>query len=492
MSLNRKAHFLGTKIRNLRKRNNLTMEDLSARCIKVNAGAAPSVSYLSMIERGKRIPSEDMLEVIASVFQKQMEWFLDDVSTDEAVNPVVSNRGGLTGIALEPSFLFGQDILQIAIPELLSQSGTTGEQFAHILIRSFQERQQNHFPDLERAAESIGKKQLGLSLDDIIGIGKSMGVNVKTYKGLPDDILSEMSIDDDQVVSSFSEGKTLFVNKQLYDQPERFKYDLAVHIGHQVLHPSETSRRSLVRGRNLVGNKRLDLNVDSQGILEAWQGFESRFFAGALLLPKVPYRQLLDSTGYDILSGKRASVTTSTGMRRMTAVSPYPHWHYFDAYHPGKLKAVYRGNGIPLPWGNMREVEDPCQHWAVFRMINQPKSGTSAQVSIMNVNGQPRIYCCESVNQTDLVNNPNVLCVGIDLNPAIEAHNGQSAEIAEELREACVRSGGSAAIPASIAHILKTVGKILNIAWIERGVEKEARLICARGAVCPRKPSCYA
>jgi hypothetical protein len=226
--------------------------------------------------------------------------------------------------------------------------------------------------------------------------------------------------------------------------------------------------------------------------LEAWQGFESRFFAGALLLPKVAYRQLLDHTGYDILSGRKASVSTSTGMRRMTAVSPYPHWHYFDAYHPGKLKAVYRGNGIPLPWGNMREVDDPCQHWAVFRMINQPINGTSAQVSIMEVNGEPRIYCCESVNETDIVTNNHVLCVGIDLNPAIEAHNGNSREIAQELREACVRSGGSAAIPVSIAHVLKTVGKILNIAWIERGLEREARLICARGAVCPRQPSCYA
>lgn len=491
MSLNRKAHFLGTKIRNLRKRNNLTMEDLSARCIKVNASSAPSVSYLSMIERGKRVPSEDMLEVIASVFQKPTEWFLDDVSTDRAVNPVVNNKGGLTGIALEPSFLFGQDILQIAIPELLSQSGTTGEQFAHILIRAFQERHQNHFPDLERAAESIGKKRMNLNVEDLLSIGKSMGLEVKNYTSLPDNLIEEISINDDQMVSSFSEGKTLYVNKALHDQPERFKYDLAVNIGHHVLHPSETSRRSLLRGRNLVGSK-LDLDVDSQGILEAWQGFESRFFAGALLLPKVAYRQLLDSTGYDILTGFKASVSISTGMRRMTAVSPYPHWHYFDAYHPGKLKAVYRGNGIPLPWGNMREVDDPCQHWAVFRMINQPKEGTSAQISIMEVNGAPRIYCCESVNSTDLVANNHVLCVGIDLNPAIEAHNGQADEIAQELREACVRSGGSASIPTPIAHVIKTVGKILNIAWIERGLEREARLICARGAVCPRVPSCYA
>ncbi len=41
-------------------------------------------------------------------------------------------------------------------------------------------------------------------------------------------------------------------------------------------------------------------------------------------------------------------------MRRMTKVSPYPHWHFFDAYPPGFLRAVYRGNGIPLPWETLR------------------------------------------------------------------------------------------------------------------------------------------
>ncbi|MFT5009286.1 MAG: transcriptional regulator with XRE-family HTH domain, partial [Granulosicoccus sp.] len=72
-SLIRQAHFLGTKIRNIRKRNNLTMDDLSTRCVRVDPEAAPSVSYLSMIERGKRVPSIDMLETIASVFQKDID-----------------------------------------------------------------------------------------------------------------------------------------------------------------------------------------------------------------------------------------------------------------------------------------------------------------------------------------------------------------------------------------------------------------------------------
>ena len=73
--IRRKAHFLGTKIKSLRKRNNLTLEDLSVRCIQEDAEAAPSISYLSMIENGKRVPSERLLQIIAEIFQKELGWF---------------------------------------------------------------------------------------------------------------------------------------------------------------------------------------------------------------------------------------------------------------------------------------------------------------------------------------------------------------------------------------------------------------------------------
>ena len=181
-TLIRKSHFLGTKIRNLRKRNNLTMEDLSARSMKVDAEAAPSVSYLSMIERGKRVPSEAMLRVIATVFQKEIEYFLDGAEGDsnlgDTIIPVKGSRGGIHCMPLEPSFLFSKEILQIAIPELLSQTGTTGRQFAHLLIRAHQELHQNHFPDLERAAEEIGKKRMPVSVEELIELrhhGESTG-----------------------------------------------------------------------------------------------------------------------------------------------------------------------------------------------------------------------------------------------------------------------------------------------------------------------------
>ena len=73
----RKSHFLGVKLRGLRKRNGLTLEELSARCIQLDSRVAPSVSYLSMIESGKRVPSEEVLGLLSGLFQRDARWFLD-------------------------------------------------------------------------------------------------------------------------------------------------------------------------------------------------------------------------------------------------------------------------------------------------------------------------------------------------------------------------------------------------------------------------------
>lgn len=498
-SLIRKSHFLGTKIRNLRKRNNLTMEDLSARCIRLDADASPSVSYLSMIERGKRFPSPDMLQVIATIFQKDIEWFLDGQQEEQDITPDKGSRGGIEGMPLEPGFLFSKEILQIAIPEMLSQTGTSGREFAHLLIRAHQEHHQNHFPDLEKAAEKVGKKQLPLGADDLIAIAKQMGMSIKWFDKLPGE-MQHISGGPETIVSSFFDSNnSIYLNEILKSFPTRLKYDLAVHIGHNVLHDKDGVKTILSSGKNhatvqnetsTVGNQ--SSIVGAQDILSAWRDFECSFFAGALLCPKVPFRQLLDRHGYAIDVCKQAKVSPSVAMRRMTAVSPYSHWHYFDAYSPGRLKAVYRGNGIPLPWGNMKMVEDPCQHWAVFRMINTELNKPSAQISILNVAGEPRIYCCESVNVNDLAGNSHVLCAGIDLNPAIDAYGKNAVSLASELKAICSENGGATRIPKAIKSDLLSVARILNISWVEQGIETEAKLICTQGAQCPRNPCCYA
>ncbi|HJQ63797.1 MAG TPA: helix-turn-helix transcriptional regulator, partial [Burkholderiales bacterium] len=130
--INRNSHFLGAKLRSLRKEHRITLEELSARFAEIDPRSAPSVSYLSMIESGRRNPSRHVLDLIAGVFQREATWFLDQ---NADFSPVARNKsaGGVARFPLEPSFLFSKELLQAAIPELLSQTGTTGRQFAHLL-----------------------------------------------------------------------------------------------------------------------------------------------------------------------------------------------------------------------------------------------------------------------------------------------------------------------------------------------------------------------
>src|SRR5690348_4956169 len=118
MSPVRKSHFLGTKLRSLRKRNRMTLEELSARCVQLDARNGPSVSYLSMIESGKRLPSPAVLKLFSALFQREAAWFADDSrDIDSAI--VEQRAGGAASVPLEPAFLFSKELLQAAIPELL-------------------------------------------------------------------------------------------------------------------------------------------------------------------------------------------------------------------------------------------------------------------------------------------------------------------------------------------------------------------------------------
>lgn len=494
----RQAHFLGTKIRNLRKRNNLTMDDLSARCVQIDPESAPSVSYLSMIETGKRVPKYTTLEIIAEVFQKDVEWFLDEVPEEDAIVPVKQSRGGIRGISLEPSFLFSKDHLQIAIPEMLSQTGISGRQFAHLLIRAHQEHHQNHFPDLERAAEDVGHKRMPLSLDELFGIIKQLGLKLKWFNRAPDRVVDDAGFRRNTLVRSFFEPPgIIYVNELLKNEPARLKYDLATHIGHCVLHNKDGMRSVSRAGDGLRENAAEELlsaadtlAINSQDILHAWRDFECSFFAGALLCPKAAFRQYLNHHAYSLDCGRQLEVSPSLLMRRMTAVSPYPHWHYFDAYQPGRLRAVYRANGIPLPWGNMTMVPDPCQHWAVFRMLSSRSTKPSAQISILTSADGPRLYSCESVRVKDAADNYHVLCAGVDLNPAIASQGKDAAELIEQISAGKLMEDGSREISSRVRKDLLSVARILNISWVEQGLEKGARVICPRSSACPRDPCC--
>src|SRR6476469_1803461 len=91
-------------------------------------------------------------------------------------------RGGLAAMPLEPGFLFSHDLLRIALPELLSQTATTGRHFAQLLIRVWQESRHNDFPDIERAAEQVGDRRMPLSVQDLTAICKKLGLHIRWFE----------------------------------------------------------------------------------------------------------------------------------------------------------------------------------------------------------------------------------------------------------------------------------------------------------------------
>jgi transcriptional regulator with XRE-family HTH domain len=490
----RQSHFLGTKLRALRKRNGLTLEELSARCTQSNPQKAPSVSYLSMIESGKRVPSAEVLELLSALFQREPRWFLDN-NPETEVAVAQQRSGGAAAVPLEPAFLFSKELLQAAIPELLAQTGTTGRQFAHLLIRSHQEMSRNDFPDLERAAEDVGKRKFPLDVENLMGLCRHHGLKLRWFERK-----SVLARDKDRelrsMLRSFYEAPhTVFLNRRLESDPARLKFDLATHLGHKILHDGDGLKAAHATGGEMGGSPEggtgIGGGMSPQDVLHAWRDFECSFFAGALMCPKVPFRRFLTRESYRVEAGEKIELTPAAVMRRMTKVSPYPYWHFFDAYPPGYLRAVYRGNGIPLPWGNMAQVTDPCPNWAVFRMLDEKRGPNhGSQISVLRDGDQSLLYCCHSRRTADMAGNPHVLSVGIDLVPALRSHTADADSLVAEITEECVRRRGEGKISAAAAAAIRAVARVLNIAWVEDALLRPARIICPRSTYCPRTEHC--
>jgi hypothetical protein len=443
-----------------------------------------------MLETGKRAPSPEVLAIVAAEFGKPVAWFLDGALGDAADAPTADDAS-LHGTPFEPAFLFSPAMLRAALPELLLQTGTSGRSFAQLLLRVWQETQQNDFPDIERAAEAAGGREMPLSVERLVEICARHGLEVRW---LDDD---RRRLDRGLSRARFEAPGTVLVSRRLKSRESRLKYELAYFLGHRLLHGGDG-------GIAPIHGDRVDADAVSaatpglgaRDALYAWRDFECGHFAGALLCPRTPFRQLLVRERHSIGIHRRLGVGPAVVMRRMTAVSPYRHWHFFDAYPPGLLRTVYRGNGIPLPWGNLSLVPDPCPQWAVFRMLREHADGAplparpSSQISVMPDGARTRLYCCHSLVVRDAADAVRVLSVGIDLEPALDAQGIDAAAAVDEVWNACRRGGGEAALPDGVAGSLRTVGEVLRIDWVGEAAQAPARIICPRSRACPRGQAC--
>ena len=473
--LSRNIHFLGSKIRAQRKSLNLTLEDLSIRCIQINPDIAPSISYLSLIETGNRTPSIQLLKMLSEIFQKKVSWFLDN-SKDVKKSRDNSLKYSFEKIEFEPNFLFSKNLMRSAMPSLLSQAGMSGRQFAHILIRAYQEKNYNQFPDIERTADEVGKKKLPLRDNDVLSIAKKVGLKIKWFSRSAFVTKNDYGLKINSVLRSFyGEKNTVYMN-DLLRSSNRLKYDLALYIGHKILHNGDGLISSHASGGELGGSPSLNQNnsdsINQKDILYAWRDFECSFFAGALLCPKTSLKRYLSANAYDILSYKKLEVTPSILMRRMTVVSPYKYWHYFDAYAPGYLRALYRADGIKMPWSNVRVKSNPFKHWNVYKMLGQ--RGMLKPLPLITIlKDKNKTYLNSSISMRvkDASETSHVLCLGLNLENALKKQMSNYDDFISDLERISEPRGLNQSTKRVYKKEITKLSRVLNIKWIAEALE---------------------
>ena len=138
------------------------------------------------------------------------------------------------------------------------------------------------------------------------------------------------------VRSRFEAPNTVWINKRLKSQEPRLKYELAFFAGHRIMHNGD----GLISPHEATWNEVAEAaaggaGMGPQDVLYAWRDFECSSFAAALMCPRAPFRRFLIREAHSVEAGARLGVTSAVMMRRMTSVSPYRHWHFFDAYRTG-------------------------------------------------------------------------------------------------------------------------------------------------------------
>ena len=471
----RNIHFLGSKIRAQRKSLNLTLEDLSIRCIQINPDIAPSISYLSLIETGTRTPSIELLKMLSEIFQKKINWFLDN-SKDVKNSRNESLKYSFEKIEFEPNFLFSKNLIRSAMPSLLSQAGMSGRQLAHILIRAYQEKNYNQFPDIERTADEIGKKKLPMRDTDVLSIAKKVGLKIKWFSKPSFVTKNDYGLKINSVLRSFYGEKNIVYMNDLLQNSNRLKYDLALYIGHKILHGGDGLISSHASGGELGGSPSLTQNnsnsINQKDILYAWRDFECSFFAGSLLCPKTSLKRYLSANAYDILSYKKLEITPSILMRRMTVVSPYKYWHYFDAYAPGYLRALYRADGIKMPWSNIKIKNNPFKQWNVYKMLGQ--KGILKPLPLISIlKGKNKTYLNSSISMRmkDASGTSHVLCLGLNLENALKKQMNNYDDFISDLERSSGSINRKQPIKKVHAKEIVKLSRILNIKWIAEALE---------------------
>lgn len=375
MALNHKVIF-GMKLRQFRERKGLSLTDFAAM-------TGLSVSYLTEIEHGKKYPKAEKIARLAESLGRNYD-DLVSIRLDEELSPLA---GFLASPVLHnfPYHLFGISPAQVV--ELLTRQPAEASALVNALVgiaeqynigvehlyrsalRSYQELNENYFPDIEKAVDSFVRE------------AEIRSDPTPSYEDLRAQIESRFNyrLDDKELsqhprlqhfrsvmVARGKQSPRLLVNPALSSLQKKFI--LAREIGYQVLGLKERAQASAPE------------RVDS--FEQVLNDFKASYFAGALLINRerlladireffalrlwepLRFRALLD----------KYEVTPEIFLYRLTEVLPRYFGiklHFLRFNHEnGQFRLVKHLNmsRVLIP-GGTGVNEHYCQRWLSIRIL---------------------------------------------------------------------------------------------------------------------------
>lgn len=412
--------IFGMKLRQFREQLGYTLKTLAQR-----TGLSPS--YLTEIEKGKKYPKAEKILQLANAL---------DLSYDDLVSLKLENQlNPLTGLLDSPLMqqfpfqLFGiapRDVIDLVtrspneastlirtLGEIATSYDMRVEHFFYAALRSYQEAHQNHFAELEDAADAFAAEQVW-DRTQLLPCDLLRGVLTDTYGYVLDDhtLNDYPRLQGFRSVLADSDPPRLLLNSKL--MPAQKAFVLGREIGYRYLDLRDraaTSSPSEVRSFAQVLND-----------------FKASVFSGALLMPRTQLtddlklfftRPQWDETAFLTLL-TRYNATPEMFFYRLSELIPtfleLPQLHFLRLHSKAgsqryDLTKHLNMSQLPLPHG-LGLHEHYCRRWLSVRVLRElEQRGGNAQTPLVGVQrshfaGDETEYFCMSLARP-LVLTPN-------------------------------------------------------------------------------------
>jgi transcriptional regulator with XRE-family HTH domain len=377
MAVNHKVIF-GMKLRQYREQAGLSLTDLGVR-------AKLSTPYLTEIEHGKKYPKAEKIERLAEALGRSYD-DLVSVRLDQELSPLADFLGSPL-LHNFPFHLFGISPSQVvelmtrqpaeasalvsALLGIAEQYNIGVEHFYRAALRSYQELNENYFPEIESAVDQF-TRDAKIKSDPTPSYADLRGLIVSRFGySIDDRRLSEraqLRHFRSVLVTRRGTPPTLLMNPALNELQKKFI--LAREIGYQAM---GLKQRAMTSAPERVDSFEQVLN-----------DFKASYFAGALLINRE--RLLADVKKFFALDRwqperfrsflDKYEVTPEIFMYRLTEVLPQYFGiklHFLRFNHEGaeyRLVKHLNMSQVLIPAGTGVD-EHYCRRWLAIRILEQ-------------------------------------------------------------------------------------------------------------------------